>query len=372
MYLDHAATTPVLQEIIDSYSELLKDQFANPSSLHREGQTSFRLLTKAREQIARLFSLKPEEVIFTSGATEANNLAIKGYALRYQNRGKHLITTKIEHPSVLNAFAQLENFGFTCTYLDVDEKGCVRIEDVKNAMREDTILVSIMAVNNEVGSVNDLHAIAEIVHHYPKAVFHSDTTQAIGKIDIPYADLDLFVLSAHKLYGLKGSGALLKKKSIDLLPLASGGGQENGFRSGTNDFPKEVMLAKTLRLILEKQKENYAHAQLLFDHLYQQLSVIDDITINSTYEGSPYILNFSLEKKRASVVVEALSEADIMVSTISACSSKKTAHSYVLEAMGKTKQEYQNSIRVSFGNENTIEEIDIFVKELKRILSSIR
>lgn len=373
MYLDHAATTPVRKEILDSYHELLMDQFANPSSLHRLGQETSRLLSKARAQIASYFHRVEEEVIFTSGATEANNLAIKGYCLRYQNRGKHCITTKIEHPSVLRAFEQLEEkFGFQVTYLGVDENGKVRLEDLKKSMQNDTILVSIMAVNNEVGAINDIQGIAKIVHVYPKVAFHSDTTQAIGKIDLDYDAMDMFVLSAHKLYGLKGSGALIKRKNIEFLPLNSGGGQEFGYRSGTNDFPKEVMLAKTLRLLFQDEKKNRLHVKELFLHLYNRLKEMKDVRINSTLDGSYYILNFSLLEKRASVVVEALSKDNIMVSTISACSSKKTAHSVVLEAMGRTKQEYQNSIRVSFGHENTIEEIDIFVEKLQEILKTIR
>lgn len=372
IYLDHAATTPIRQEILDTYNSLLKDFFANPSSLHRLGQETSHLLLKAREQIASLFKRKAEEVIFTSGATEANNLAIKGYALRYQNRGKHLITTKVEHPSVLRTFEQLESLGFECTYLDVDNEGKVNLDELRNAIRNDTILVSIMAVNNEVGSINDVKEIARIVHTFPKVVFHSDTTQAIGKVNISYEDIDMFVLSAHKLNGLKGSGALIKRKHIDLFPLISGGGQEFNFRSGTNDLQKEVVLAKTVRLILEEQKNHYSYVKELHDYLLESLSNNEDIVLNSPLDGSPYIVNFSFVNKKASVVVEALSKAGIMVSTISACSSKKTAHSYVLEAMGKSKQVYQNSLRVSFSHLNTKEEIDLFIKVLFETLKSIR
>lgn len=372
IYLDNAATTPIRKEVLEGYQELLKTQFANPASLHRLGQESARLLDKAREQIASFFHAKKEEVIFTSGATEANNLAIKGYAFRYQNRGKHLITTKVEHPSVLRAFEQLENFGFTCTYLPVDQSGKVRLIDLQNAMTKDTILVSIMAVNNEVGSVNDVRAIADIVHQYPKAAFHSDTTQAIGKIALPYEVIDMFVCSGHKLQGLKGSGLLIKRKKIDLLPLASGGGQEFGLRSGTNDFPKEVILAKTVRLAFEEQKEREAKVRILHDYAWTCLSSLSGIQINSPRDGSPYILNFSFLEKKASVIVEALSRAGIMVSTISACSSKKTAHSVVLEAMGKTKQIYQNSLRMSFSAENTLEEIDRTIQEIIKIMREIR
>lgn len=372
IYFDHAATTPIRHEILDTYNDLLNNFFANPSSLHRLGQETSHLLFIAREQIASLFKRKAEEVIFTSGATEANNLAIKGYALRYQNRGKHLITSKVEHPSVLKAFEQLEKQGFECTYLDVEENGTINLEQLKKSIRNDTILVSIMAVNNEVGSINNIKEIASIVHQYPKAVFHSDTTQAIGKIDIPYNDIDMFVLSAHKLNGLKGSGALIKRKHIELMPLLSGGGQEFDYRSGTNDFQKEVVLAKTIRLILEEQKSHYLKVKELHDYLIDLLNTNKEISLNSPIDGSPYIINFSFLSKKASVIVEALSKAGIMVSTISACSSKKTAHSYVLEAMGKSKQIYQNSLRVSFGYQNTKEEIDCFIKALFNTINSIR
>lgn len=372
IYLDNAATTPVRKEVLEGYQELLKTQFANPASLHRLGQESARLLDKAREQIASFFHAKKEEVIFTSGATEANNLAIKGYAFRYQNRGKHLITTQIEHPSVFRAFEQLERFGFSCTYLPVDSHGKVRLEDLEKAMTKDTILVSIMAVNNEVGSVNDMRAIADIVHQYPKAVLHSDTTQAVGKLKIPYEVIDMFVCSAHKLQGLKGSGVLIRKKKIELLPLASGGGQEFGVRSGTNDLPKEVILAKTIRLAMEEQQQHYETVCALHDYAWSLLTALPGVQINSPKDGSPYILNFSFLEKKASVIVEALSKAGIMVSTISACSSKKTAHSIVLEAMGKPKQIYQNSLRISFSAQNTGEEIQYVVQEIEKIMHAIR
>ncbi len=372
MYLDHAATTPIRQEILDSYYQLLQDKYANPSSIHRLGQESANILLKAREQIARFFHREAEEIIFTSGATEANNLAIKGYALRYKNRGRHLITSVVEHPSVLEAFKQLEQNGYRVTYLPVDHQGMIRLEDLKKAIDDETILVSIMAVNNEVGAINDLQGIAQIVHQYPKAVFHSDTTQAIGKIELPYDQIDMFVLSAHKLYGLKGSGALIKNKRIDLLPLASGGGQEYGYRSGTNDFPKEVMLAKTIRLLFANYEAERKHVENLFKMTYDALKDLDEITLNSGFNGSPFILNFSLKTKKASVVVEALSNLNIMVSTLSACSSKKTAYSSVLYAMGKDKHEYSNSIRLSFGKDNTVEEITFFIENLKRIIQEIK
>ena len=375
IYLDNAATTNTSPEILNAYYDLVNKLYMNTSSIHQGGIQSSKLLTKARDQIASLFGVLSNEVIFTSCATESNNLAIKGVALQYKNRGKHLITSSIEHPSVLNAFIQLRDlFGFDLTILPVNSEGIVEPSVLESNMRNDTILVSIICVNNEVGSINDVGALADIVHKYPKCFFHSDTTQAIGKInDIPYNKLDLFVLSAHKLHGLKGSGALIKKKNIELVPLLSGGGQEFGLRSGTNDFQKEVILAKTLRLALENQNKEYQHAKMLFDYAYNKFfEMEDEISINSSKDGSPFIINVSFKNKKSSVIVEGLSANEIMVSTTSACSSKKEAHSYVLEAMGKSKQEYSNSIRLSFDLKNTKEEIDIFFNCLRKLIDDLK
>lgn len=375
IYLDNAATTKVDDVILQSYCDLTNKLFMNTSSVHQGGVESAKLLTKAREQIASLFGVNANEIIFTSGATESNNLAIKGIAFQYQNRGKHLITSAVEHPSVLNTFFQLRDyFGFDLTVLPVNSEGKVEPKTLEENMRNDTILVSIMAVNNEVGCINDLDSLADIVHKYPKCFFHSDTTQAIGKIPyIPYDKLDLFVLSAHKIHGLKGSGVLVKKKNIELLPLLSGGGQEFGIRSGTNDFQKEVILAKTLRLALEAQSKDYEIAKTLFDYAYDEFTKLsDEVVINSKKGESPFILNISFINKKSSVIVEGLSSKSIMVSTTSACSSKKEAYSSVLKAMGKSKQEYSNSLRLSFDRYNTITELSIFFNELKILLNNLK
>ena len=371
IYFDNAATTIVDKEVLKSFNEINTRFFANPASSHKLGQETFNLENIARRNIAKIFASKEEEIIFTSGATESNNLAIKGCAFRYQNRGKHIITTKVEHPSVLNAFRQLEDFGFSVTYLDVDKDGKVSFEELKEAIRDDTILVSIMSVNNEVGTINDIEGIAKYLKTFPKIVFHTDATQAIGKIDIDYKNVDLVSLSAHKLHGFKGSGALIKRANIDLLPIASGGGQEFSYRSGTNNFPYEICLAKTLRIAYEKQKENYEKVKKLNDRLREELNKMPGVKINSPLDASPYILNFSTVKK-ASVVAEGLSLKEIYVSTKSACSSKKIPTSYVLQAMGRDEFDSANAIRVSFSNENTLEEIDIFIKELSNILLKLK
>lgn len=371
IYFDNAATTRINSEVLKTFNDLHSKFFANSASTHKLGKEVYRLEEMARSQISSLLKCESSEIIFTSGATESNNLAIKGAAFKYQNRGKHLITTKVEHPSVLNAFKSLEqDFGFNVTYLDVNEEGVISLDDIKKSIRNDTILVSVMSVNNEVGSINPIGDIAKLLKSYPKVIFHTDATQSIGKVNINYSDVDLLSMSSHKIHGFKGSGLLLKRKNIDLLPLLSGGGQEFNYRSGTNNYIYEVCLAKTLRLALEEQESNYKYVKELNLYARDRLKDID-VKINSPIDGSPYILSLSLNKK-ASVVSEALSLEDIYVSTKSACSSKKSPTSYVLLAMHRDINDATNAIRISFTKENTKEEIDTFVDSLTKVLNNIK
>ena len=372
IYFDNAATTPVSEEVLSSFDKVVTKYFANPASNHKLGQISADLEKKAREQIAKLFLVEDNEVIFTSGATESNNLAIKGAAFRYKNRGNHIITTNVEHPSVLNAFALLEEqFGFKVTYLPVSSEGTVNVKQVEDALQDDTFLVSIMSVNNEIGSINDVEAIAKMLKKYPKILFHVDATQSIGKIDISLKNIDLLSMSAHKINGFKGSGILIKKKNIELVPLLSGGGQEQNIRSGTNNFPYEVCISKALRIALQNREKHYRYVKELNDYLREKLSSIEGVSINSPLNGSPYILNFSINKK-ASVITEGLSNEDIYVSTKSACSSKHSPYSYVIKALVKSEQEATNSIRLSFSYPNTKQEIDIFCQKLQHLLNTIK
>lgn len=372
IYFDNAATTPVSEEVLDSFNKVVTRYFANPSSNHKLGQISADLEKKAREQIGKLFFVEESEIIFTSGATESNNLAIKGASLKYKNRGKHIITTNIEHPSVLNAFHFLEDeFGFKVTYLEVSKEGIVTPQQVEDALTDETILVSIMSVNNEIGSINDVDAIGKMLKKYPKIIFHVDATQSIGKIDISLKYIDMLSMSAHKINGFKGSGILIKKKNIDLLPLFSGGGQELNLRSGTNNFPYEVCISKAIRIALEGREKHYGYVKELNNYLREKLLNVENVSINSPLQASPYILNFSINKK-ASVVTEGLSNEGIYVSTKSACSSKKHPLSYVIKALGKSDEEATNSIRISLSYTNTKKEIDIFIDKLKELLKEIK
>ncbi len=374
IYLDNAATTSVNPEVLKTYIQVVETYFANPSSIHFEGQKSARLLDKAREQIVSCFKLPSHTCIFTSGATESNNLALKGVALRYNSRGKHIIVSNVEHPSILETAKQLqEYFGFEVTYLPVNNFGCVSSDTLKSAIRDDTLLVSIMAVNNETGAINPIEEVAKLLKQYPKIIFHVDATQAVGKIDINYKDVDLISYSGHKIHCLNGCGALLKRNNIELIPVLSGGGQEFGLRSGTNDVALAASLAKATRLACETLKTNFDYVMNLYKEIKDYFENNKELyDINSYSSLNPYILNFSLKTKKASVVVEGLSNENIMVSSISACHSKGEPISEVIKAMGKDEHSYRNTIRVSFDKSNTLDDIRTFISTLDRIVRGIK
>lgn len=373
IYFDNAATTKPNKKMLDIYLSALEKVYNNPSSTHRFGTEGEKILKKARKQCAAYLpfvSVKEDEIIFTSGATESNNLAIKGVARRYKNKGRHLVTTKAEHPSVLNSFKDLEDEGFEVTYLNVSNAG-IDLDELERALRKDTILVSIMAVNNEIGAIYDIASIASITKKRG-ILFHVDATQALYKVDIDYSLVDLLSFSAHKLGGLKGTGLLIKRQKVDLVPLFSGGEQEWGYRSGTSNIPGAIALAATLRLAANNYHERVVRATALKNYLAEELKKIPSIIITSPPLSSPFILSFILKEHKASVVVEALSLKDIMVSTKSACSSKKIGGSTVLRAYGYSEEEILNGIRLSFSGYEEMSEAKIFIQELDKILRDTR
>ena len=367
VYLDNAATTIPSKEVVALYNEIELNHFGNSGSFHYLGVDAAKYLNKARESILNSFGVKGYKLYFVSCSTEANNLAIKGYARKYQSRGKHLITSNIEHPSVLESFRQLEKEGFEVTYLPVNEEGIITPEQLEKAMRKDTILVSIMGTNNELGSINPIKELAKVVHKNPKAAFHVDTTQDVGKTKLDYSDADMFVVSGHKIHGLKGSGALIAKSMISFESVLSGGDQENGARAGTVSVALACSLASAI-----KNSFPIKNIQEKRDFLVENLKKISGISLNSNEKCSPYITNFSLTEKKAAVVVEALSNKGIYVSSISACHSKREMPSYVIASIGKGDKLAHNSIRVSFSDKTTIEEVELFVNELKNILETIK
>lgn len=373
IYLDYAATTPIDEEIIESYYKLLKANYGNSDSIHEEGTKAGTFLKKARMQIANLLNCKENEVIFTSGSTESNNTAIKGVAFAYQNRGKHIITTKIEHPSVMDSCKQLEElFGFEVTYLDVKEDGKIDLNDLKNSLRKDTILVSIMAVNNEMGSIQDVEGISKVIKENSTALYHIDATQAMCKEKLNYNLADLYNFSSHKFYGLKGSSVLVKKEKVRLVPLMSGGQQENGARGGTVNWASHMMLAKSLRLGLEKMEEHYNYVKDLKTYLLEKLTTINGLRVNSPVDSTPYVLNIYFNNKRGEVIMNALSNKGIYISTKSACSSRSKDYSTSIYEVTKDATISKNSLRISLSHLTTKEELDVFVKELKNIVDSLK
>ena len=368
IYLDYAATTPVDKEILHTYQSLLEKYFANSDSLHDLGTEVRDLLVQARDNIAKQLNVRSDEVIFTSGASEANNAAIKGIAFQKENRNKHFIASEIEHSSVRTTFLQLQELGYRVDFAKVDENGVVLLEELKKLIQKDTILVSIMQVNNEVGSIQPINEIKEYVKKHTNAYFHVDMVQALGKIPIDCKDIDLISFSAHKVFGLKGSGLLIKKAHVKLLPLISGGKQEFGLRGGTSNALVNVLFAKTLRLALEQQAVNYQYVTLLRNDVVEKLNRLDKVVVNSTLQGSPFIINFSCLTLSSEVALNALNSRGFAVAARSTCSTLGDEDAFVLKAMHKDEKVMAGTIRLSLSKNTKKEELTSFVQNLKEII----
>lgn len=373
VFLDYASCTPVKEEIYNTYIKLVKDCYINSEAVYTQGVEVNNLVETSRKQIAKLLDVASEEIIFTSGASEANSFAIKGYALKNKHKGNHIITSMMEHSSVLHSVKQLEEeFGFEVTYLPIDKNGKISLNDLEMAMRKDTILVSIMSVNNEIGSIQNISEISEIVHKSSKCKFHVDAVQSIAKIDLQLKDIDMMSFTAHKLYGVKGCGVLICKKNIELLPLISGGQQERGLRGGTLNAPACIVLAKTLRLAFEEKETHYQYVNTLNKYMREMLNTIQDIHINSPVDACPYILNFSCVSIGSEIMMNALNARNICVSTQSTCSSKTKEPSHTLSAMNMSDEIKYGAIRLSFSHLTNKEELNYFLTSLKEIIYEYR
>ncbi|WP_138493247.1 cysteine desulfurase family protein [Paenibacillus pinistramenti] len=373
-YFDHAASTPPHPEVIRTVTEVMQSHYGNPSSLHAAGEAGMKLVQRAREVSAAALGVLPGEVVFTSGATESNNLAVKGAAFQYMKRGKHLITTMVEHPSVYEAFRQLEQLGFEVTYLPVRSGGSVDPQDVIKAVRKDTILASIMHVNNETGSIQPVEEIGrQLKQIHPRVLFHVDGVQGFGKLPLNLKDcgIDLYSLSAHKIRGPKGTGLLYVRSGVKLLPLLSGGGQEGGVRSGTENVPALVGMAKALRLAKEQQEDLGGRLRLIRQRILEGLADLPDLVLNSPQDGAPHIVHFSFPGMKPEVVLHCLEEHGMEVSTKSACSSKTTEPSRVLLAMGKANEIAASGIRISLGNEHTTEDADFLIQAVRSVVKRL-
>ncbi|HBM3518183.1 TPA: cysteine desulfurase [Listeria innocua] len=373
IYFDNSATTKPNAAVLETYTKVASNYFANPSSLHRFGAKSKELLDTSRKQIATMLDVLPEEIIFTSGGTEGNNLAIKGLAYSYKNRGKHIITSSIEHPSVRLVMEELEENGFTVTYLKVDKNGVIQLDELKAALTDETILVSIMGVNNEVGSIQPLQEIGEMLASREHTFFHVDFVQGIGKIplEIDKYAIDLLTFSGHKFHALRGTGALVKRKNVHLHPEIIGGGQEMGYRSGTENLAGGVALAKALRLTLENESKR-AELIKIRDYLLTEITQMPDMTVHTKKSvAAPHIVCFSAKGHRGEILVHALEKEDIYISTTSACSSKQKLASSTLKAMGVTDEEATGAVRVSLSYENRLSEAKIFIQKLQEIIENL-
>lgn len=368
IYLDYSATTPVADEVIDTYSRVCKEFIGNPNSLHKLGVEAKKLIDASTKQIADILGVKPSEIIYTSGASEANNTAIKGIALKYQNRGKHIITTELEHSSVIAPISYLTSLGFEVDFVKLDENGLVDLEDLEKLIRDDTILVSIAAVNSEVGVSQPIEKIAEIVKKYPKCYFHSDITQCIGKQRVDLTNVDLASLSGQKFFGMKGVGILIKKESIIIEPLIHGGKSTTVFRSGTPATPLIASISKAMRLAYNDFDTKLRQVRKIHDYLIDKIKDLD-IYINSNDYCLPNMVNVSLKNIKPETMQHALEEYDIYISTQTACSSAE--YSKAVYAVTRDKEKSRHSIRISLSYKTTKEEIDKFVEVFSKLLDDL-
>lgn len=372
IYFDNASTTKVNDTVLEKMYEFMKTGFANPSSLHKLGFEVEKEVTRARKIIAEAIKSEPDEVYFTSGGTEANNTAVLGVADAYKKRGNRVVTMNIEHPSVTDSYKELEKRGFEVITLNVDEKGYININELEEAVNENTILVSIMYVNNEIGTVQDIERIYSVIKEKNKnCIFHTDCVQAFGKHKINCKNADIITISSHKIQGPKGIGAMYIKKGVRVSNLHFGGGQEKGFRPGTENTYAIVAMGEACNIAIKNIDENYKKVSEVKNALLKITDEIDGVYVNGDREkGSPYILNLSFENVKGEVLLHALENDGIYVATGSACSSrvkeKKKIVDYVADGRGGS------AVRFSFSGENTVEEAEKVVESLKRQVPLLR
>ncbi len=376
IYLDNCSTTRIRKEVAEIMIKSMVEDFGNPSSLHKLGLRAEKKVKEAREIISSFLKVDMGEIFFTSGGTESNNIAIQSLVNKMANRGNHLITSKIEHPSVLNIMKFYEKKGFLVDYLDVDQDGQISLDHLRSLVTDKTILVSIMGVNNELGTIQPLRQISRIIKEVnPRTFFHVDGVQAFGKIDLDLKDLgiDAYSFSSHKVHGPKGVGGLFIDKSHKLDPIVYGGNQERGLRSGTENLTGIIGFGQAVKILKENFKEEREKVTNLRAYFTSGVQEIDDIRINTSLEkSSPYIVNISFNDTRGEVLLHYLESQDIYVSTTSACSSNGTEKSHVLKAIGLNDKEIEGALRFCLSYENTREDIDQTIEALKKYVKEIR
>lgn len=377
VYFDNSATTRVLDEVKDLTVKLMTEDYGNPSARHRKGMEAEQYVKNAASQIAKTLKVKEKEILFTSGGTESNNMALIGTALANQRAGKHIISTRIEHASVYQPLAFLESLGFEVTYLSVDSEGHISLEELEQSIRPDTILVSVMYVNNEIGAIEPIEEIASLVHGKGKnIIFHVDAIQAYGKIVIrpKKQGIDLLSVSGHKIHGPKGVGFLYIDEKVKIKPLLYGGGQQRDLRSGTENVPGIAGLGLAAQGMYRDHEAKIGKITGLKDYFIDRALELEDVTVNSQKGGlsAPQIVSLSFKGVRSEVLLHALEDKEIYVSSGSACSSNHPAISGTLKAVGVKKELLDSTLRFSFGLFNTKEEIDYCMDVLKELLPVLR
>lgn len=361
IYLDYSATTPVDRRVLNTFNKVCLEYPGNSNSLHKLGVEARELEDYATDRIRELLGLVDKDIIYTSGASEANNQAIKGICFKYKNRGRHIITTYLEHSSVISTMNYLSDLGFVIDYVKLDDEGRVDLSHLKKLLTDDTILVSICMVDSELGIRQPISEISEILKGYPKCFFHVDCTQALGKIDIDFSLMDLASVSIHKIYGMKGIGMLIKSKSISILSLIHGGKSSTIYRSGTPALPLIVSSMKAIELVVSNIKSNYDYVMRLNKMIVDSLSKYSDVNINSTKFSIPYVVNVSLKNIKPETFVHAMDANDVYISTKSACSSSDTMSDSVY-AVTKNRDYAISSIRISLSFLTTEEEVIRFLE----------
>ena len=369
IYLDNSATTMVDDRVLETFNKVCKNYPGNSNSLHSLGIKSKELEEYATEKISNLLGVKPSEVIYTSGASESNNTVLKGVASKYKNRGNNIITTPLEHSSVLETCKYLENKGFIIDYVKIKDNGLIDIEDLERLLTDNTILVSVAYVDSELGIKQDIDTIGKIVKKHPKCYFHVDATQAIGKIKVDPTNIDFISMSAHKIFGLKGIGLLIKKDNIVIDNLIHGGKSTTIYRSGTPALPLICSLMKALELVIPNIDKNYEYVSLLSNKIKDNLKKYDNIHINSTENSIPYIINFSVIGVKPETFIHTMEEEQIYISTRSACSTSDI--SLAVDSLYHNKEISKSSIRISLSYKNTLEEVEVFIEKFNKIYNKL-
>lgn len=378
VYLDNAGSTQVCPEALDAAFKTCNEIYANPSAIHLAGVAASKELDEARFEIAKIINAETNEIYFTSGGTESNNLCVLGTALANKRSGNHIITTKIEHASLRNTVRELENQGFEITYLNVDEKGYVSLEELASAIKKETILVSIMHVNNEIGTIQNVEDIGKVIKKCnPNTFFHIDAVQAFGKVDINVkkSKIDMLSTSGHKIHAMKGVGAVYVRNGVKIKNIIFGGEQQNGLRSGTENVPGIVSFKEAAKIMYDKHDEIVRKMYDLKKTFFKEIiSHVSDVYLNGPdiEEGAPHILNIHIKGIKAPILINALSEKGIYVSAGSACSANSKNASGTLLAIGLPKEDIEGSIRISFSRFTDIEDAKYVAEEMARVVEDIR